>query len=217
MRRLERQAAQGDEDARAQLTAERLRTGDLDRDRVKLAAHLRDPLAVQMSSGAPPGLPCSCKGLLACMRCGGTGMCPLPTDLVPFARSAEVPGDVLREWACDCAEHVLQLIPDEEDRELLSAMIARARALDTSLVEDQPIEGVPSVSPMEREPAPAVAKASNAVQLLVNASILQRRLEPPFHWRTAFAGVVTMAYRAAGNSRDERDWQRQALAGRLLG
>jgi len=216
MRRLERQAAQGDEDARAQLTAERLRTGDLNRDRVKLAAHLRDPLAVQLFPEAPPGTKCACKGLRACMRCGGTGTRPLPTDLVPFARTAEIPGDILREWACDCAEHVLQFVPDEEDRDLLRAMIARARALDPSLVADRRIEGVPSVSPMEREPAPAVARASHTVQLLVNASILQRRLEPPSQWRTAFAGVVTMAYRAAGNSRDERDWQRQALAGRLL-
>jgi len=214
MRRLERQAAQGDARARDQLVAARLRTGDLDRERVKLAAHLSDPLAEQLTSEAPPSLKCSCGGSRACMRCGGTGRRPLPTDLVPFARSAEVPGDVLREWACDCAAHVLPLVTEDE-REPLRNLIASARALDGALASggrSTQLRG----NVLRREPAPADQRVSEAVQLLVNAAVFQRNLQPPHRWRTAYAGVVTCAYRAAGNGRDERDWQRRALSGRLL-
>ena len=57
LRELERSAAGGDDDARAQLLRERVRGGDLGADRLRLAAYLNDPGALlacgeQASSGA---------------------------------------------------------------------------------------------------------------------------------------------------------------------
>lgn len=204
-RQLERQASQGDANAQAHLIAARLRSGMLARERVELAAHLNDPVATQMSAEPLPGFKCSCGGLRACMRCGGTGTRPLPTDLVPFVRSAQVPADVLREWVCDCAEHVITFAP-EVDREPLRNVINRARALAPELR---------SFANAVAE-APANERVNRVVQLLVSAAEFQRSLAPPERWRMAFAGVVTMAYRAAGNTQAERGWQIQALARRLL-
>jgi hypothetical protein len=51
---LERTAAQGDAAARTSLLAERLRLGELPRERVRLAAHLGDPAAREVLGGDAP-------------------------------------------------------------------------------------------------------------------------------------------------------------------
>lgn len=57
LRRLERAASQGDVQARVQVLCERLRTGDLDEERVRLAAYLGDPAARLLLGERAPELP----------------------------------------------------------------------------------------------------------------------------------------------------------------
>ncbi|MCO5172530.1 MAG: hypothetical protein M9894_40050 [Planctomycetes bacterium] len=57
LRRLERAAAQGDLDARVRLLCERLRSGELDEERVRLAAYLGDPAARLLLGPKAPDLP----------------------------------------------------------------------------------------------------------------------------------------------------------------
>ena len=56
LRELERLAALGDREARVRLLAERVRGGDLPRERLALAAYLGDPAAREEMACLPPGL-----------------------------------------------------------------------------------------------------------------------------------------------------------------
>ena len=205
LRRLERLAAGGDDNARAQLTAMRLRAGTLARRRVEQAAHLRDPVAVQVDPGALPKIKCTCGGLALCGRCRGAGAYALPTDLVPFIRQAEIDTGILLAWACDCAEHVLPRAT-EDDREPLRTIIGKVRELSPELR-----------SLSARTGTPADCMVNRGAQLLVNAAEMVRSLQPAAQASQALAGVATCAYRAAGNTRAERDWQIANLTRRLLG
>ncbi|MBX3472733.1 MAG: hypothetical protein KF878_38260 [Planctomycetes bacterium] len=57
LRRLERAASQGDLDARVRLLCERLRAGELDEERARLAAYLGDPAARLLLGARAPELP----------------------------------------------------------------------------------------------------------------------------------------------------------------
>lgn len=204
MRELERRAAEGDDDARAHLIGTRLRLGDRAlRRRVEQAAHLHDPVAAQIDPGALPKIKCTCGLLARCGRCRGTGMYSLSDDLVPFVRQAEIDPEILLAWICDCAEHVLPRAA-KADREPLREVIDKAR-------ERSP--GLRSLANAAQE-APANCMVNRGVQLLVRA--VARQAAGGADWRTGFAGVATCAYRAAGNTRAERDWQIAALTRRLL-
>ncbi len=214
LRELERRAAQGDDDARAQLIGTRLRLGDRAlRRRVEQAAHLHDPVAAQIDPGALPKIKCTCGLLAKCSRCRGTGMYSLSDDLVPFVRQAEINPEILLAWVCDCAEHVLPLAA-KIDREPLREIIGKARGRSPELR---------SLANAAQEGALANCMVNRAVQLLVSATAQQlanavaHRAAGGGNWRTGFAGVVTCAYRAAGNTRAERDWQIASLTRRLLG
>lgn len=205
LRRLERAASEGDEDARAQLAASRIRIGALDPSRVGQAAHLSDPVALRLGPEALPKIDCTCGGLKTCSRCKGAGAYSLPTDLVPFVRRAGIDIAILLAWACDCAEHVLPRA--DADREPLRTIIGYARELSPADLQ----------ALSARTGTLANCMVMRAVQLLVNTAERIQALASPEVVRQGLAGVVTCAYRAAGNTRAERDWQIAALTSRLLG
>lgn len=160
-RGLERAATGGDEEARARALWERVRRGELDVDRVRLAAFLADPASRLALGGQAPELP---SGLGTCVR-----------QLEAWGPQATF------RAAITAATRVLYLITDPEERSwsrsALEAVAARTRGLpaDERWVRaasslDPASQAVLQVAQLGRpgayyaEPGPAVSAAIFALR-----------------------------------------------------
>jgi hypothetical protein len=115
LRKLEREAAQGDASATARLLVERVRLGELSDERLRLAAYLGHPTAREAVGDALPAPEDALEwvraldghGREACVRAALTAARhSLPVSGHPVSADVEAALDATAAWlACPCEEH----------------------------------------------------------------------------------------------------------------
>jgi hypothetical protein len=140
MRELERAAAGGEVEARSRLLRERVRSGDLDAERLALAAHVGDPAAVLASDAEPERL--ELMGWVMALDRWGREACvravvaAARTVLATWGgRSSAVLLGAAEAWLrCPCAEHAaLAEQAADDEAPALAAMLHQASGMDEEL------------------------------------------------------------------------------------